>query len=160
MRWSHVAATSVSNISPLVRQEHPRDRRDHRPLHGDAGSRDVSVETIRGWHKANRWADIGYHWVVLLDGMLARGRPEAKLGAHVVGRNERTLGIVYVGGVASDGKTAKDTRTASQRETLLEACRTLIAKYPTIRKVSGHNQYAAKACPSFDVPADPLGHLV
>jgi N-acetylmuramoyl-L-alanine amidase len=122
--------------------------------------RDVSVETIREWHKASGWADIGYHWVVLLDGTLAPGRPEAKVGSHVAGHNERTLGIVYVGGVAKDGKTAKDTRTAGQREALLDACQALIAKYPTIRKVSGHNQYAAKACPSFDVRTDPLGRLV
>ena len=122
--------------------------------------RDVSVETIRGWHKANGWKDIGYHWVVTIDGVARPGRPEAQVGSHVAGHNQRTLGVVYVGGVAPDGRTAKDTRTPAQRAGLMAICRALIARYPTIRKVSGHNQYAAKACPSFDVRRDPLGALV
>lgn len=122
--------------------------------------RDVSVETIRGWHKAQGWKDIGYHWVVLLDGTVKPGRPEKDVGSHVAGHNTGTIGVVYVGGVAKDGKTAKDTRTPAQKAALLATVKALIAKYPTIKKVTGHNQYAAKACPSFDVRKDPLGKLV
>lgn len=122
--------------------------------------RDVSVDTIRGWHRAKGWNDIGYHWVVMLDGTLAQGRSEGQIGAHVEGHNTGTLGIVYVGGVAADGKTAKDTRTPAQKATLLAAVKALIAKYPTIKKVTGHNAYSSKACPSFDVSKDPLGKLV
>jgi N-acetylmuramoyl-L-alanine amidase len=121
--------------------------------------RDVSVDTIRGWHKAQGWKDIGYHHVVLLDGTIEAGRPEAIVGSHVMGHNTGTLGVVYVGGVAADGKTPKDTRTPAQRASLLRLVKALIAKYPTVTKVTGHNQYAAKACPSFDVRKDELGAL-
>ena len=68
--------------------------------------------------------------------------------------------MVYVGGVARDGRTPKDTRTPAQKAGLMTICRALIARYPTIRKVTGHNEYAAKACPSFDVSEDELGQLV
>lgn len=122
--------------------------------------RDVSVDTIRGWHKAQGWADIGYHWVVGLDGVPRPGRPEAQIGAHVAGHNTGTIGVVYVGGVAKDGKTAKDTRTAAQRTGLIAIVRGLKERYPSIEKISGHNQYANKACPSFDVRKDPLSTLV
>lgn len=122
--------------------------------------RHVSLETVRGWHKDLGWADIGYHWLVLLDGTVVAGRPEAKVGAHVSGRNATTLGVAYVGGVAKDGKTAKDTRTPAQKAALLSHTKALLARYPTIGKVSGHNQYAAKACPSFDVRKDELGKLL
>jgi N-acetylmuramoyl-L-alanine amidase len=122
--------------------------------------RPVTVDQIRSWHKARGWNDIGYHYVVLLDGTVAPGRPEAKIGAHVSGHNSGTLGICYVGGVEKDGLTPKDTRTAAQTAALLDTCRALLAKYPGISKISGHNQYAAKACPSFDVRNDPLGKLV
>lgn len=122
--------------------------------------RDVSVATIRGWHKAQGWKDIGYHYVVMLDGSVEQGRPEAQIGSHVAGHNTGTLGVVYVGGVAKDGKTPKDTRTPAQKAALMATVKALIAKYTTIKKVTGHNQYAAKACPSFDVRKDPLGHIV
>lgn len=122
--------------------------------------RDISVDTIRGWHIGQGWKDIGYHWVVGLDGVPRPGRPEAQVGSHVAGHNTGTLGVVYVGGVATDGKTPKDTRTAAQRAGLLTIVRALIARYPTITKVTGHNQYAAKACPSFDVRRDELARLL
>lgn len=121
--------------------------------------RAVSVNTIRGWHIGQGWRDIGYHWVVLLDGTIAPGRPESQVGSHVAGHNSGTLGVVYVGGVGADGKTPKDTRTPAQKAALLALCRALIQRYPAIRKVTGHNQYAAKACPSFDVSKDELGRI-
>ncbi|MFC3074856.1 peptidoglycan recognition protein family protein [Shinella pollutisoli] len=122
--------------------------------------RDYTVDTIRSWHLANGWKDIGYHYVAYRDGSVHAGRPEAQVGSHVAGHNSGTLGVVYVGGVAADGKTPKDTRTPAQTAALLDLVKALLAKYPAIRKVTGHNQYAAKACPSFDVRKDPLGKLV
>lgn len=122
--------------------------------------RAVSVDTIRGWHKAQGWEDIGYHYVVLLDGTVQAGRPEAEIGSHVAGHNTGTLGVVYVGGVAADGTTPKDTRTPAQKAALLAIVKGLIAKYPSVKKVTGHNQYAAKACPSFDVRKDELSKLI
>lgn len=119
-----------------------------------------TVADIRAWHKAQGWSDIGYHFVVYLDGSVHKGRPVEKVGAHVSGRNTGTIGVVYVGGVAKDGKTAKDTRTPAQKAALIKLCKDLIREYDTIKKVSGHNQYAAKACPSFDVRKDELGKLV
>lgn len=122
--------------------------------------RDVSVDTIRQWHKDKGWKDIGYHYVVKLDGSIEAGRPEAQVGAHVEGHNTGTLGVVYVGGVAKDGKTAKDTRTPAQKAALIDLVKSLLTKYPSIKKVTGHNQYSSKACPSFDVQKDELGKLI
>lgn len=121
--------------------------------------REVTVDTIRKWHKDQGWSDIGYHWVVGLDGVPRPGRPEAQVGAHVQGHNTGTLGVVYVGGVDSRNQP-KDTRTDAQRAGLISMVRGLKERYPSITKVTGHNQYAAKACPSFDVRKDPLGHLI
>ena len=121
--------------------------------------REVSLETIRDWHKARGFSDIGYHYVVHLDGSVERGRAEALVGAHVSGHNTGTLGVVYVGGIERDGATPKDTRTPAQRRALIDLVSALIDKYPAVSKVSGHNEYAAKACPSFDVRTDPLGAL-
>ena len=69
---------------------------------------------IRRWHKAQGWSDIGYHYVILLDGTVQEGRPISQPGAHCKGMNARSIGICYIGGLAADGKTPKDTRTTAQ----------------------------------------------
>jgi N-acetylmuramoyl-L-alanine amidase len=110
-----------------------------------------TVSQIRSWHLNRGWNDIGYHYVIYLDGTVVDGRPLSKTGAHVKNRNSGTIGICYVGGVAKDGKTPKDTRTKAQKKSLDALIADLQDKYPTIKKISGHNQYANKACPSYDV---------
>lgn len=119
--------------------------------------KDFTVDDIRAWHKARGWSDIGYHYVIYRDGRIMVGRPIGQIGSHVAGHNEKTAGVVYVGGVTADGRTAKDTRTPAQRASLLWLVAELRGLHKRVRKVSGHNQYAAKACPSFDVRTDPLG---
>ncbi len=119
--------------------------------------RDYTVADIRAWHKQRGFSDIGYHYVIYRDGRVMVGRPVGQIGAHVEGHNTGTIGISYVGGLAADGKTAKDTRTAQQRASLLWLTAQLRAKHRGIKKVVGHNEYAAKACPSFNVREDQLG---
>lgn len=115
--------------------------------------KDYDVETIRRWHvQGNGWRDIGYHYVIYRDGTIHLGRPLDQTGAHTSGHNASTIGIVYVGGCAADGKTPKDTRTPAQKEALRTLCKVLCDTLG-ITKISGHRDYAAKACPSFDVKA-------
>lgn len=111
--------------------------------------RHVTVATIRKWHKKRRFADIGYHYVIYLDGSIHDGRPVERVGAHAKGHNAHSIGVCYIGGVAKDGKTAKDTRTGEQKESLETLLRSLLKQYPSIKTISGHHDYAAKACPSF-----------
>lgn len=112
--------------------------------------RDVSAADIRRWHvKGRGWSDIGYHYVICLDGTVERGRPPRRAGAHCAGHNARSLGVCYVGGLASDGSPC-DTRTPAQRAAMRSLVRRLLAAHPGAT-VHGHNEFAAKACPCFDV---------
>lgn len=120
--------------------------------------KDFTVEDIDRWHKDRGWSGIGYHFVVYRDGTIHAGRSNERTGAHVGGHNTGTIGLCYIGGVAADGKTAKDTRTPQQRRAM-RALTIDIAKDPRITRISGHNEYAAKACPSFDVRSDELGNI-
>lgn len=111
---------------------------------------DVKTETIKDWHvNGNHWKDIGYHYIVELDGSIHNGRDESIAGAHCSGHNADSIGVCYVGGVAKDGKTPKDTRTEAQKQSLLKLLKELKAKYPNAT-IHGHREFAAKACPSFD----------
>lgn len=56
--------------------------------------RDVTVDEIRRWHvEEKNWSDIGYHWIVTLNGTLERGRPEHIQGAHAKGFNKNSIGL-------------------------------------------------------------------
>ena len=99
---------------------------------------------IRKWHKTRGFADIGYHFIVDLDGTIEPGRPVEQVGAHCTGHNMDSIGICYVGGLV-DGKP-KDTRTEAQKEALQSLVKQLREQYGSM-KVYGHNFFANKACP-------------
>ena len=110
----------------------------------------IPVETIKKWHVEGRgWSDIGYHFYIELDGTIKKGRDINKSGAHTKGHNKNSIGICYCGGVESDGKTPKDTRTSEQKESLLLLLKTLKKMHPEAT-IHGHNEFAAKSCPCFD----------
>ena len=114
---------------------------------------DVTVAEIDRWHRMRGFDCIGYHYVVMLDGRIEPGRPVEKAGAHCKGYNQRSIGVVYVGGVEKDGKTPADTRTPAQREALRSLVDSLKLKYG-VTTVRGHRDFAAKACPCFDAEAE------
>jgi len=111
--------------------------------------REVQMSEIRKWHKDRGFSDVGYHYVIHLDGRIEIGRDVDISGAHCTGHNAHSVGVCYVGGLAKDCKTPKDTRTAAQKESLLSLLKLLRATYP-LAKIRGHRDFAAKACPSFD----------
>lgn len=115
--------------------------------------KDYTVTDIRQWHKAQGWSDIGYHYVVYRDGTVHDGRNVDLIGAHCAGHNSHSIGVVYVGGVAPDGKTPKDTRTQQQKEALASLLYKLKKLYPNA-KIYGHRNFANKACPSFDAQSE------
>jgi len=114
--------------------------------------KDYTVADIDWWHRARKFAGIGYHYVIYRDGSVHPGRPVEQAGAHCKGYNANSIGVCYIGGCAADGETPKDTRTAAQRATMERLVRQLLRQYPGAT-VHGHNEFAAKACPSFDVQA-------
>lgn len=108
-----------------------------------------TVSDITRWHKQRGFSTIGYHYVIYLDGTRHLGRDVNISGAHCENHNSHSIGVCYVGGLASDGKTPKDTRTQAQKTALLALLRELRRIYPMAR-IYGHRDFANKACPSFD----------
>ena len=111
--------------------------------------REVHVADVERWHKQQGWECIGYHYLITLDGKIEKGRPEWKIGAHCKGHNNVSIGIAYVGGVDYQGKP-KDTRTDAQKRALVQLLREVRGRYPKAT-IHGHNEFATKACPSFNV---------
>lgn len=123
--------------------------------------RDDRAKDIKLWHtlpppRGRGWADIGYHYIVDLDGTVERGRPISRIGAHCKGHNSHSIGVCYIGGRDQNGNTA-DTRTKEQKAALLKLVTNLMAMYHC--KISGHRDYdKSKACPCFDAAAE-YGHI-
>lgn len=109
-----------------------------------------TVADIDRWHRQRGFRCIGYHFVIYLDGSIHKGRPVEQIGAHCTGQNANSIGICYIGGYTKDGKTPKDTRTEAQRAALIQLVKELKASYPKAT-IHGHNEFANKACPSFNV---------
>ena len=101
------------------------------------------VDDIRRWHIHRGFSDIGYHFVILLDGTIQLGRPLHKVGAHTRGHNLDSIGICYIGGKNFD------TRTHEQKESLILLIKTVKRMFNN-PKVHGHRDFANKLCPSFD----------
>lgn len=125
--------------------------------------KDYTVEDIDRDHRKRGFAKIGYHYVIYRDGTIHQGRKEPEVGAHARGYNANSIGVCYIGGLARDGKTTKDTRTQAQRDALVRLLRELVIRYPDA-EILGHrdlspdkngdgivspNEYI-KGCPSFD----------
>jgi N-acetylmuramoyl-L-alanine amidase len=109
---------------------------------------DIGAAEIRRWHvQDNKWADIGYHYVVRRNGTVEKGRDDLTPGAHTRGHNHDSLGICLVGGKPGPNFTSR------QWVTLAGLIATLKAQHPGA-VVKGHRDYdSGKDCPGFDVAA-------
>lgn len=107
---------------------------------------------IRRWHVQDRgWKDIGYHWLISRSGQVLMGRRETTIGAGVEGRNRGVIHVCLLGGFGSaETDRFADHFTASQDITLRQVLEG-IGTRTQVRRISGHNEFAAKACPGFTV---------
>jgi hypothetical protein len=130
-----------------------------------AEGREVYGKEIREWHlspapKGRGWKQVGYTDLFHLNGGVERlvdNNEDAVVDSWeitngAVGINGIARHVVYSGGLATDGKTAKDTRTFTQKEAMKKYVLDFVRRFPGV-KVAGHNQFATKDCPSFNVPA-------
>ena len=124
---------------------------------------DKSFEDIKAVHLKRGFRDIGYHYLILLDGTVVKGRPDEKIGAHVKGANSDSIGICYVGGLDKNLKP-KDTRTEAQKVSMKKLVTELYYDHRDA-DVKGHRDFSKdldgdgviekhewmKSCPCFEV---------
>ena len=126
--------------------------------------REVTSDQIRAWHTnptsagGRGWKQVGYTDMIHLDGKVERlvdNNEDAMVDPWEItngasGYNSISRHVVYVGGLAADGKTPKDSRTSAQLKALEDYVKDFHRRFPHVR-IIGHREVAAKACPSFDV---------
>jgi N-acetyl-anhydromuramyl-L-alanine amidase AmpD len=112
-------------------------------------SMDIGASDIKKWHLDRGWKDIGYHYVIRRNGDIENGIGVALSGSHTKGHNASSIGICLVGGINNKGEP-ENNFTKPQWATLERLVRILKVDFPHAT-VHGHREFAAKACPSFDV---------
>ena len=143
-------------------------RIDHAVVHCTATreGQHITVDQIRQWHLKRGWSDIGYHFVIYIDGTIAIGRPIQRVGAHVKGYNKNSIGITYVGGVDKN-LAPKDTRTPEQKKAIIYLLENIKAVHPEAI-IKGHRDFSPdknnngiiepfewlKHCPCFDAETE------
>ena len=115
--------------------------------------RDVSIDEVRRWHVKERgWRDVGYHFLIRLDGTVEEGRPIEMTGAHTRSHNWDSIGIAYAGGMSKDMTEPEDTRTDEQKDSFVDLLCQLHDCYGGT--IYGHRDFSEKACPSFDAKTE------
>ena len=124
--------------------------------------REVTKKDIENWHMSPKprgrgWSRMGYSDLINLKGELISitdwnqdefvQNHEMTWGAR--GINAISRHVVYAGGVDKSNKP-EDTRNSFQLYTLEQYVRFMLLRFPWIT-IHGHNEFANKACPSFDV---------
>lgn len=125
---------------------------DTRPDWMHNGGLAAQVAEIRRWHIEDRhWRDVAYHWLIGRDGDILAGRRETEIGAGIAGHNSGVIHICLIGGYGSAATDQfKDHFTGAQDRSARQLIQG-ISMRTQIRQISGHNDYAAKACPGFNV---------
>ena len=110
------------------------------------------VAEIKRWHIEDRgWKDIGYHWIVDRDGTAQAGRRETVIGAGVMGFNRGVIHICLIGGNGGNEKDRFSKHFTHAQDLALTRLIASIKSRTEIKRITGHNDHAAKACPCFNV---------
>lgn len=126
--------------------ERPRRRVERVFLHcsasdGDSLAGRKLVETVRAWHLARGFSDVGYHFLIDKHGEVLTGRNLEKSPAAQKGHNAGTIAICVHG-------------LSEFPQPVLHACRELCRSINEAwwGRISfhGHCEVSAKSCPVFD----------
>lgn len=134
---------------------------------------DLRAKDIDRMHRQRGFSQIGYNFVIDLDGIVENGRPLSIDGAHCntkgfsgVSYNKHSIGICYIGGLDANGRPA-DTRTEAQKNSLRDLVAKFCKEYPIIELLGHRDTFPdlngngevepteyIKACPCFDVRSE------
>lgn len=134
---------------------------------------DFKAKDIDQMHRLRGFKQIGYHYVIDLDGTIEEGRPLNMEGAHCntkgtsgLSYNKHSVGVCYIGGLDNNG-TPADTRTEAQKKALMELVSRLKQQFNII-EILGHRDSSPdlndngivepsewiKSCPCFNAAAE------
>lgn len=114
-------------------------------IHHSASDTNTTIDDIHRWHLGRGWSGIGYHYVIYPTGVIYRGRPERKIGAHAYQdklHEANTDGI----GICLIGNFMLTPPTNIQLQALIWLINDIRKRYPNL-PIIGHKDVQPTACP-------------
>ena len=102
----------------------------------------ADIKTVEDWHINQGWRALGYNFWVGFDGTIYEGRG-FKLGAGVENQNGHIISIGFQGDYHSKETKMPD----AQFNAGIDIIKYVMEKVPTIKKIGGHSEFMATACP-------------
>lgn len=114
----------------------------------------ADVKTVESWHINQGWRAIGYNFWVGFDGTVYEGRG-FKLGAGVANQNGHIISIGFQGDYHSKETKMPD----AQFNAGIDIIKYVMEKVPTAKKIGGHGEFMATACPGKYFPLKEMKTL-
>lgn len=114
----------------------------------------ADVKTVEGWHINQGWRALGYNFWVGFDGTVYEGRG-FKLGAGVENQNGHIISIGFQGDYHSKETKMPD----AQFNAGIDIIKYVMEKVPSVKKIGGHGEFMATACPGKYFPLEEMKTL-
>ena len=115
----------------------------------------ADIKTVEGWHINQGWRALGYNFWVGFDGTVYEGRG-FKLGAGVENQNGHIISIGFQGDYHSKDVKMPD----AQFNAGVDIIKYVMENVPTAKKIGGHGEFMATACPGQYFPLEEMKSLV
>ena len=114
----------------------------------------ADIKTVEGWHINQGWRALGYNFWVGFDGTVYEGRG-FKLGAGVENQNGHIISIGFQGDYHSKETKMPD----AQFNAGIDIIKYVMEKVPSVKKIGGHGEFMATACPGKYFPLEEMKTL-
>lgn len=114
----------------------------------------ADIKTVEGWHINQGWRALGYNFWVGFDGTVYEGRG-FKLGAGVENQNGHIISIGFQGDYHSKETKMPD----AQFNAGIDIIKYVMEKVPSAKKIGGHCDFMATACPGKYFPLEEMKTL-
>lgn len=111
------------------------------------------AEVIRKWHLERGFDDIGYHRVILKNGVVQAGRDIGLVGAHALGKNADSIGVCL------EGDFRKYEPTIQQLESCVVVYHSMCRAYGIPLKIEFHRKFG-NPCPGPQLDRDDFREIV
>jgi len=113
-----------------------------------------NAKVIDRWHKDRGWAGIGYHFVILPNGLIQKGRHIGTMPAAVKGQNKGMIAICMVGNFSENQiSLTPQVKSLGHLLTILKFC------YPSCL-IKMHKELAHTECPGKSITRKDLDYFL